>query len=99
MKAISQEILMLYYPSKRNFIIKKKKLYSRDEHVRFDLVNQTGVTLSQDEKSSIELPLTIEELKQSLDQLANGKTADCDGFTVKFYKKFWENIKFTLQKP
>lgn len=49
-------------------------------------------TLSNDQRENCEGELTIEECKNSLDSLCNGKTPGIDGLPAEFYKTFWHLI-------
>ena len=41
-------------------------------------------------------PITHEECKNALNQLHTNKSPGMDGFTVEFYKAFWNDIKNCL---
>ena len=49
--------------------------------------------LSESEKSACDEKLSIEECKNALKEMKNNKSPGCDGFTVEFYKFFWDKIK------
>ena len=44
------------------------------------------------ERDALDGPLTYEECKKSLDTLENGKSPGEDGFTVEFYKHFFDLV-------
>ena len=41
---------------------------------------------------NLEGPLTLQEALESLKQMKNNKSPGMDGFTVEFYKFFWNNL-------
>ncbi len=47
-------------------------------------------SLSKKQVDSLDLPITIQELKQALDKMPNNKSPGPDGFPVEFYKYFWD---------
>ena len=49
--------------------------------------------ISDDEKDSLKLPLTLTELEQALKGMAKNKSPGSDGFSVEFYQYFWGDIK------
>jgi len=40
-----------------------------------------------------DLPITLDECEKALSKMANNKSPGSDGFTVEFYKHFWNEIK------
>ena len=40
-----------------------------------------------------EKPMTANECQQAILQLANNKSPGLDGFSIKFYKTFWNEMK------
>ena len=49
-------------------------------------------TLNIEEVDSCEGLLTLQECKNSLGQFKNNKTPGSDGFTIEFYRSFWNVI-------
>ena len=49
-------------------------------------------TLKQEEADTCEGLLTLEECTKSLKQFMNNKTPGSDGFTIEFYRFFWNAI-------
>ncbi|KAI4891758.1 hypothetical protein NFI96_005206 [Prochilodus magdalenae] len=45
---------------------------------------------------SLDLPLTLDELKTAVSQMAPGRAPGIDGLPVEFYKTFWEQIGHDL---
>ena len=56
----------------------------------FDQRNIPQVT--EEEIERLDGPITTQECKRALDQMANDKTPGPDGLTVEFYKTFWDDI-------
>ena len=52
--------------------------------------------VSETEKLSCDITLTIQEVGKALKELQNGKAPGTDGFTPDFYKLFWPTIKNTV---
>ena len=52
--------------------------------------------LSEDQKSSIESPIKLDELASTLYKMNNNKTPGNDGFPCEFYKMFWVKLKFFI---
>ena len=50
-------------------------------------------TLPQDEQKLCEGLISENECTKALKTMKNGKSPGCDGFSVEFYKVFWNNIK------
>ena len=57
-----------------------------------DLIPQ----LSEDEVTHLDTPLTLPELKDTLEKCAKNKSPGNDGLTQEFYSHFWEAISHTL---
>ena len=55
--------------------------------------NTKSNTLTEVEKQSCDIDITIEECSNGLAELNNNKSPGSDGFTTEFYKFFWPNIK------
>ena len=72
------------------------KLYSKDDHVKFQLENTKGPRLTEEQKERLDQPLTIEELGTSLFEMSNGKAPGLDGLPCEFYKTFFSKLKEIL---
>lgn len=71
-----------------------KKLYETRPHIAFDRVNNgEAPSISEDMRSALELPISLEELSEALKTMPNKKCPGLDGLTAEFYKIFWEKIK------
>ena len=70
-----------------------RKLYSSN-HLCVDneFFFQHDVKLSDEQKNSLEGNLSFKECGESLKLMKNGKSPGSDGFTVYFYKFFWNDI-------
>jgi hypothetical protein len=55
-------------------------------------INNEIPKLTEDEKASCELVLTIDEIAKAVKNLKNEKTPGMDGFPVEFYKFFWKDV-------
>ena len=52
--------------------------------------------LNQEQKHSLEGPITIQEMLISLKNMKNNKSPGSDGFTIEFYKFFWSDIGYFI---
>ena len=52
--------------------------------------------LSDNNKNSIETPITLEEIGQVIKKMKNNKSPGSDGFPVEFYKMFWSKLKYFI---
>ena len=68
-----------------------KKRDSLDNNLNESLPNDIP-KLSQAQKDNIEGMITLEELKETLKNMKNDKSPGSDGFSVEFYKFFFQNI-------
>ena len=50
-------------------------------------------TLNDEEADSCEGPLTIKECAEALSKFQNNKTPGSDGFTIEFYRYFWDLLR------
>ncbi|GBG76361.1 hypothetical protein CBR_g22108 [Chara braunii] len=57
-----------------------------------DMWADTKVHLTTEERLALDRPVTLEELKHTLTQMAAGKCPGVDGLTVEFYKACWEAV-------
>jgi hypothetical protein len=67
-----------------------KKLYNNDM-VDKNLFEEytSDCTLEESDKASLEGNIALEECKEALLEMPNNKSPGLDGFTIEFYKKFW----------
>ena len=81
----------MFYPCYGSSIFKQSKTVCPEsanlEHF-FDGLS----TLKQEEADTCEALLTLEECTNSLNQFKNNKTPGSDGFTIEFYRFFWNTI-------
>ena len=70
----------------------------RDENndINFDDLDISIKRLSQKEAEDLEGELNLSELSYALKNMKNNKTPGPDGFTVEFYKMFWDDISVFL---
>ena len=73
-----------------------EKLYS--EHPTSeedsDAINLTPQKISEEEKLSLEQPITKTELDCALKLLKNNKSPGPDGYSPEFYKHFWPDLGY-----
>jgi len=55
--------------------------------------NKNITTVSSDISKKCDVPLDLDECHKALMSMANNKSPGSDGFSVEFYKCFWEEIK------
>ena len=73
-----------------------RKLYSKDENVKFNYVNEVGLVLPPDLKNSLEWEIQMHELKTAVKSLKRNKSPGCDGLTSEYYVMFFDRIKHYL---
>ena len=71
-----------------------KNLYScrETENMNFDDLMQGSTKLNENEKASIEGPITYEEAVTALKHMKNNKSPGNTGFTIEFFKFFFKDI-------
>ena len=69
-----------------------KKLYSKDDFVRFDLQNTSGIKVSEEHKVVQDELISEDEIKVAIKSMNNNKTPGQDGIPIEFYKIFWKDI-------
>ena len=75
-----------------------EELYTKDCQVRFNLMNVSGMVIEEEDKNTLDLPVSEDELFDGLMTLKPGKTPGCDGLTQRFYRKFWKQLVKPLSK-
>ena len=75
-----------------------EKLYTSDTSVRFTLVNHTGIRLNESQKLAMDQDVTKDELFDAMMTLKLNKTPGCDGLSLTFYRKFWNEIAEALHE-
>ena len=71
-------------------------LYTSNENVKFNIVNSTGIVLSNEQKARLEKEISQDEIRTALFYMAKGKVPGCDGLTVAFYIAFYGSLKNPL---
>ena len=69
------------------------ELYDIDEDVEFNLMNNTGISVSEENVLQQKEQITSEDLAKAIKAMNNGKTPGQDGIPVDFYKVFWKLLK------
>ena len=75
-----------------------QKLYKKDCNVAFEIENIEGVTISQEEKTSMEQNFTFDEFATALKQMKNSKCSGLNGIPCDFYKVFFAKVGKLLFK-
>ncbi|GBG93050.1 hypothetical protein CBR_g58405 [Chara braunii] len=69
-----------------------------DLKVEGDLWQFSAYRLKQDQRLSLDRPLTLEELKEAVEHMAKGKVPGDDGLPVEFYQATWDQVGPILLK-
>ena len=69
-----------------------KELYSRDTKVIFNMVNKTGIKISDVQRELLDSEITKEEIKNAIFDLKKGKVPGCDGLPMEFYVTFINHL-------
>ena len=80
-----------------NVIVEKqkefyKRLYTSDPSVKFHANNLSHIQITVDQKHSLELPISKQEIWQALKDTQRNKTPGQDGIPADFYMVFWAQI-------
>ena len=67
-------------------------LYKSNTNIDFDLKENYGVSVSQEDYIKQDLPFTYEEISSAVYQLNNNKCPGFDGLPIDLYKVFWKKI-------
>ena len=83
--------------TKDDEILNKEKafyqhLYEKDRYVNFDLVNQTDICISEEERNRCDQEFTIGELRTAVMNLKANKTPGIDGIVAEFYQQMFDII-------
>jgi hypothetical protein len=68
------------------------------EHALHACLAVTPSRLAPEQYNFCEQKLTLSDLKEAVDSMANDKAPGCDGFPCEFYKAFWDDIGPDLHK-
>ena len=80
-----------------------EKLYSQDSNYTLNEYNNflqkiTFPTISQETKATCEAKITLDEIKEAINDLPNNKSPGTDGLPIEFYKFFGNDILDILSK-
>ena len=81
---------------KQLYSTKNTTITAEDKTIFFNSDNPFITVLNENEKQSLEGPLTPTEALKSLKEMKNNKSPGIDGFTVEFYKFFWIDLGIYL---
>lgn len=70
---------------------------NREEAIS-DLVTSISKLISQDQNKALNQAITMKEVEEAVKYMPNGKAPRPDGFTIDFYKAYWEIIKIEVWK-
>ena len=77
----------------------KNKDFKLDEAQLSDILDNVCVNkLSGPQAQTLEGPITLLELSKALKKMKNNKTPGIDGFPSEFFKMFWCQLKFLIQR-
>jgi len=64
---------------------------NREEAIR-DIMTSIPKLITKDQNKSLNHPITMEEVEEVVQDMPNGKAPGPDGFTINFYKVYWEIV-------
>ena len=73
-----------------------KDLFTKDERVKFKLINQSGMTVKEHIRDESEKIISLQECYNAMMMLKQGKTPGSDGLGLLFYQCFWHVLKGPL---
>ena len=74
------------------------KLYTKNDCVKFQVRNRTGVAISVEQKHMLDKPISLEQLHVAVKQFPVDKTPGVDALTSEFYVHFWDKIADVYHK-
>ena len=69
-----------------------KSLYSKDNEVNFDMINETEIHVLTNMRHEHDQPFELREVAIAVKQLANNKCPGLDGISIDLYKVFWKKL-------
>ena len=69
-----------------------EKLYSKNPNVSFTLENDTGIKLTEVDKTRLDSEITLDEIFDAIMTLKTGKAPGMSGISLAFYQKFFKQI-------
>ena len=69
------------------------ELYKKDENVRFRFKNMSQIQISEEDKISMDAPITLDELTEAVKSMKHNKSPGGDGITAEFMQFFWSRLK------
>ena len=66
-----------------------KELYTKDDRVKFNLVNETGVHIEESVRLQMEEVISVDECFDAMMTLKHNKTPGSDGLGLRFYPKYY----------
>ena len=75
-------------------IDKASYVTARDYFLKNDNIHIEGI--SDVDRDALDIPITYEEISNSLKELPNNKSPGSDGLNANFYKYFWKKIRETV---
>ena len=75
-----------------------QQLYAKDEQVHFDLVNASGIGLTEEMANELNRPFSDKEIAQAVLAMSNGKSPGPDGLPIEVYKVCWPQLNRILIK-
>ena len=70
-----------------------KELYRKDEKVKFNLTNNSGIFISDEEKRDLDSPFQEWEVAKAVKSFKGGKVPGLDGLNAEFFQFFFSRIK------
>eukprot|EP00253_Pinus_taeda_P029908 PITA_29908 len=64
----------------------------REEAIK-DLMTYIPKLITEDQNKALNRAITLEEVEEAVKEMPNGKALGPDGFTIDFYKTYWDIIK------
>jgi hypothetical protein len=77
-----------------NFISHFTNIFtSSNPYTENEMLDLFSSVITEEENETLSTPLAEEEILEALTSLGSTKATELDGFTVLFYKKYWNLIK------
>ena len=70
-----------------------RQLYTSNKDISFNITNESGVSITQEQLDSTERPIEEREIITAIKEMKNNKVPGCDGIPIEFYKVYWSSIR------
>ena len=70
-----------------------EELYTSNPEISFNIANDMGILLTNEQRTALDLPITGEELDSALFSMKPNKVPGLDGLSKEFMVHFWHDLR------